>query len=68
MDVMRGPYVIMVLNGGDSEDENEPWEVYKGLTFESLEDAVNLAKAEVQHGEASYQLGRVVPFFGDPDF
>lgn len=64
----NGLYVILRLEGGSSEDEDEPFTVYQGATYETLEQA-NAAWAGIpQFDEASYQIGHVIPLDGDPDF
>jgi len=60
-------YVVMTVHDGSNIDE--PWRVFKGMTFAILEEAQDVAEKEQQyHRDEVYQVGRVVPLDGDPEF
>lgn len=59
-------YVIVWVYDGSNIDEQ--WKVYEGLTFESVEEAVTYATGAFLDDTKVYQIGRVVPLDGDPDF
>ena len=64
-------YVILTINAdmASSEDEDEPFQTWKGKVYERVEDTErDIAMLRDGYPELSYQVGRVIPLEGDPEF
>ena len=60
-------FVILVIENGT--EDTDPWEVWQAKTYETLEEVqAELETARWDKARFSYQIGRVVPLDGDPDF
>lgn len=59
-------YVILTIDGGT--EETDLWKVYKGRTFETLEEAEKVKEEKLSKSNLSSQIAKLEPLEGDADF